>query len=89
MWRPEERIKYKPQPGPWPTREEAESSLLFSPIDIGPITLRQRTWVPAMVPWRATEDGFLTEELLDWYGRYAEGKPGRCCASVTTGSCRA
>jgi 2,4-dienoyl-CoA reductase-like NADH-dependent reductase (Old Yellow Enzyme family) len=83
MWRPKERIKYKPQPGPWPTREEAQASLLFSPVDIGPITLKQRTWVPAMVPWRATEDGFITEELLDWYGRYAEGKPGAIVVEAT------
>jgi hypothetical protein len=83
MWRPKERIKYKPQPGPWPTREEAESSLLFSPVNIGPISLRQRTWVPAMVPWRATEDGFMTEELLDWYGRYAEGRPGAIVVEAT------
>ena len=74
MWRPSERIKYQPQPGPWPTREEAEASMLFSPIDIGAQKLRQRTWVPAMVPWRATEEGFVTQDILDWYRRYAEGR---------------
>ena len=83
MWRPKERIKYKPQPGPWPTRDAAEASLLFTPVDIGPISLQQRTWVPAMVPWRATDDGFMTEELLDWYGRYAEGKPGAIVVEAT------
>jgi len=83
MWRPKERIKYKPQPGPWPTQEAAAASLLFSPVDIGPISIRQRTWVPAMVPWRATEDGFMTPELLDWYGRYAEGKPGAIVVEAT------
>ena len=36
----------------------------------------QRTWVPAMVPWRATEDGFVTPEVLEWYARFAEGRPG-------------
>ena len=83
MWRPKERIKYKPQPGAWPTRDAAEASLLFTPVDIGPISLQQRTWVPAMVPWRATDDGFMTEELLDWYGRYAEGKPGAIVVEAT------
>lgn len=83
MWRPEERIKYKPRPGRWPTRDEAEAALLFSPVDIGPIRLEQRTWVPAMVPWRATEDGFITQDLLDWYGRYAEGKPGAIVVEAT------
>jgi 2,4-dienoyl-CoA reductase-like NADH-dependent reductase (Old Yellow Enzyme family) len=29
-----------------------------------------------MVPWRATDDGFVTERNLDWYGRFAEGRPG-------------
>ncbi len=83
MWRPKERIKYKPDPGPWPTRAEAEASLLFSPIRIGPISLRQRTWVPAMVPWRATEDGVMTADLLDWYERYARGKPGAIVVEAT------
>ena len=73
MWRPKERIKYQPQPGPWPSREEAAASMLFSPVEIGPIALRQRTWVPAMVPWRATEDGIVTQDILDWYERYAMG----------------
>jgi 2,4-dienoyl-CoA reductase-like NADH-dependent reductase (Old Yellow Enzyme family) len=43
-----------------PSAAEARASRLFSPIDIGPIALAQRTWVPAMVPWRATEEGYVT-----------------------------
>jgi len=83
MWRPSERIKYKPQPGPWPTREEAEASRLFSPVSVGNAELNQRTWVPAMVPWRATEDGVVTPDVLDWYRRYAEGKPGAIVVEAT------
>ncbi|MDH3441200.1 MAG: NADH:flavin oxidoreductase, partial [Gammaproteobacteria bacterium] len=83
MWRPSERIKYKPQPGPWPTREEAEASRLFSPVSVGSAELKQRTWVPAMVPWRATEDGVVTPDVLDWYRRYAEGKPGAIVVEAT------
>ena len=83
MWRPAERIKYKPVPGDWPTREQAASSRLFSPVSIGPVRLAQRTWVPAMVPWRATEDGFVTEDLLDWYGRFARGRPGAIVVEAT------
>jgi len=60
----------------WPTQEEAMGSLLFSPIQVGPLQIRERTWVPAMVPWRATEDGFVTPEVLDWYERFARGQPG-------------
>ncbi len=83
MWRPEQRIKYKPQPGSWPSREEAEASMLFSPVDFGVTELRQRTWVPAMVPWRATEDGMVTNDVLDWYRRFAEGKPGAIVVEAT------
>ncbi len=28
-----------------------------------------------MVPWRATEEGFVTEANIDWYGRFARGRP--------------
>jgi 2,4-dienoyl-CoA reductase-like NADH-dependent reductase (Old Yellow Enzyme family) len=51
-------------------------SVLFSPIRLGPNQVRERTWVPAMVPWRATDDGFVTPEVLDWYERFAHGQPG-------------
>jgi len=83
MWRPPERIKWKPDPGPAPTAAEAAASRLFSPIEIGRITLRQRTWVPAMVPWRATEDGFVTPDVIDWYTRFARGKPGAIVVEAT------
>lgn len=83
MWRPPERIKYEPQPGEWPDRDTAESSLLFSPLKVGPVTLEQRTWVPAMVPWRATEDGHVTPELLAWYRRFAQGRPGALVVEAT------
>ena len=83
MWRPVERIKYAPQPGSWPSKEESENSLLFRPVLVGPETLLQRTWVPAMVPWRATEDGFVTSDILDWYRRYAEGRPGAIVVEAT------
>jgi 2,4-dienoyl-CoA reductase-like NADH-dependent reductase (Old Yellow Enzyme family) len=83
MWRPAERIKYRPAPGPWPSRDEAERSTLFSPVRVGPLQLRQRTWVPAMVPWRATDDGHVTPALLDWYRRFARGKPGAIVVEAT------
>jgi len=83
MWRPPERIKWKPAPGRWPTREEAERSMLFSPVEIGPLRLESRTWVPAMVPWRATEEGFVTDENLEWYERFARGRPGAIVVEAT------
>ena len=36
-----------------------------------------------MVPWRATDDGFVTDDVLDWYGRFAEGKPGVLVVEAT------
>jgi len=57
--------------------------MLFSPIRVGGVTLESRTWVPAMVPWRATEEGFVTRNILDWYGRFAEGRPGAIVVEAT------
>jgi 2,4-dienoyl-CoA reductase-like NADH-dependent reductase (Old Yellow Enzyme family) len=70
-------------PTRWPTREEARASRLFSPIRLGPVSARARTWVPAMVPWRSVEEGFVTRELLDWYGRFADGRPGVLVVEAT------
>ena len=67
----------------WPTREEAEASLWFSPIRYGPVQALWRTWVPAMVPWRATEDGFVTEAVVEWYRRFAMGQPGVLVVEAT------
>ncbi|MBM3487997.1 MAG: NADH:flavin oxidoreductase [Alphaproteobacteria bacterium] len=83
MWRPAERIKWQPDPGVWPTRAEAAASRLFAPIALGPVGLATRTWVPAMVPWRATEDGFVTPEVIDWYARFAAGRPGAIVVEAT------
>ncbi len=67
----------------WPTAEDAARSLLFSPVALGSVTVTSRTWVPAMVPWRATEDGFVTPHVLDWYGRFADGAPGVIVVEAT------
>lgn len=83
MWRPPQRIKWQPDPGEWPTKAEAAASRLFSPVALGPVTLEQRTWIPAMVPWRATGDGMVTPEVLDWYGRFARGRPGAIVVEAT------
>jgi 2,4-dienoyl-CoA reductase-like NADH-dependent reductase (Old Yellow Enzyme family) len=36
-----------------------------------------------MVPWRATEDGMVTEDVLEWYERYGRGKPGVIVVEAT------
>ncbi|MBS0376894.1 MAG: NADH:flavin oxidoreductase [Proteobacteria bacterium] len=83
MWRPSERIRYAPAPGRWPTAAQAAASHLFSPVTVGPITLRARTWVPAMVPWRARADGLVSPEILSWYQRFAQGRPGALVVEAT------
>ncbi|MEK9947233.1 MAG: NADH:flavin oxidoreductase, partial [Alphaproteobacteria bacterium] len=83
MWRPKERIKWKADVARWPSAKEAAASKLFSPVRFGPVEARHRTWVPAMVPWRATDAGFVTPEVLDWYGRFARGKPGVLVVEAT------
>ena len=86
MWRPAERIKYVAEPGRWPTRKEAKQARLFQPLALGRnghCQLNDRTWVPAMVPWRATEDGVVTPDVLDWYRRFAQGRPGVIVVEAT------
>jgi 2,4-dienoyl-CoA reductase-like NADH-dependent reductase (Old Yellow Enzyme family) len=83
MWRPPERIRYEATLGRMPSRAEAAAARLFQPLAIGPVHLEQRTWVPAMVPWRATEEGYVTEEVIDWYERFARGRPGAIVVEAT------
>jgi 2,4-dienoyl-CoA reductase-like NADH-dependent reductase (Old Yellow Enzyme family) len=83
MWQPPERIKHAPPVAAWPTREQVGASLMYQPIEIGPRTATTRTWIPAMVPWRATEDGFVTRDVVDWYRRFAEGRPGVLVVEAT------
>lgn len=69
---------------PWPTAEEAARSRLFSPLALAHgAPLAARTWVPAMVPWRATEEGEVTDAVCRWYGRYADGEPGAIVVEAT------
>jgi 2,4-dienoyl-CoA reductase-like NADH-dependent reductase (Old Yellow Enzyme family) len=83
MWKFKNPIRHHIRETRWPTKSEAEASLLFQPIQIGRKIAQSRTWVPAMVPWRATEDGFVTKQNLDWYRRFAEGRPGVLVVEAT------
>jgi len=83
MWQPPERIKHERPEAAWPSRETVSASLMFQPIEIGPRTATTRTWVPAMVPWRASDDGFVTQDVIDWYRRFAEGRPGVLVVEAT------
>jgi 2,4-dienoyl-CoA reductase-like NADH-dependent reductase (Old Yellow Enzyme family) len=83
MWRPPERIRHDARPGRWPTADEAARSLLFSPLRVGGHELPHRGWVPAMVPWRANEDGVVSRNVLDWYARFARGRPAALVVEAT------
>jgi 2,4-dienoyl-CoA reductase-like NADH-dependent reductase (Old Yellow Enzyme family) len=83
MWKPAERLKYDPHPGPPPDANHAARARLFSRLDIGPVRLQTRSWVPAMVPWRASPDGLVTDDVLDWYERFARGRPGGLVIEAT------
>jgi len=83
MWKFKNPIRHPIPETRWPTAEEAARSMLFAPVAVGPMTLASRTWVPAMVPWRATEDGFVTQANLDWYRRFAAGRPAALVVEAT------
>ena len=83
MWTPPERIRHPLPVARWPSAEEALASRWLSPIAIGQRTARTRTWVPAMVPWRATDEGECTQDVIDWYRRFAEGRPGVLVVEAT------
>lgn len=83
MWQPPERLKHELPAAAWPTAEQAAGARMFQPQALGPRSAKTRTWIPAMVPWRATEDGFATPDVIDWYRRFAEGKPGVLVVEAT------
>jgi 2,4-dienoyl-CoA reductase-like NADH-dependent reductase (Old Yellow Enzyme family) len=83
MWKFAKPIRHQIPATRWPSAQQAAQSLLYQPINIGPIQAASRTWVPAMVPWRATEDGFVTQDNLDWYRRFAKGRPGVLVVEAT------
>ena len=83
MWHPRPFTKHSIPPTRPPTSEEAARSLWFRPLRAGRLDLRERTWVPAMVPWRATGDGLVTPEVLAWYERFARGRPGALVVEAT------
>lgn len=84
MWSPPERIKHSLPIARSPSADEASRALLFRPLSLkSGLVLADRTWVPAMVPWRATEEGFVTRGVLDWYARFARGRPGAIVVEAT------
>jgi 2,4-dienoyl-CoA reductase-like NADH-dependent reductase (Old Yellow Enzyme family) len=83
MWHPEPAVRHTILETRWPNAEDAARALLFQPVRVGAVELESRTWVSAMVPWRATVDGLVTRENLEWYGRFAAGRPGAIVVEAT------
>jgi 2,4-dienoyl-CoA reductase-like NADH-dependent reductase (Old Yellow Enzyme family) len=83
MWKPAEKIRFESSPGHWPSAQQAEQSLLFRPLKYQALHLEGRTWIPAMVPWRSNEEGFVTQDNLDWYRRFAKGRPSAIVVEAT------
>ena len=83
MWHPVPFLKHPIPTTQPPTVEAAARSRWFSPLRVGRLDLHERTWVPAMVPWRATDDGLVTPEVLGWYERFARGQPGALVVEAT------
>ncbi|HEV7684094.1 MAG TPA: NADH:flavin oxidoreductase [Pyrinomonadaceae bacterium] len=83
MWKFANPIRHQIPATRWPSAAEAAQSLLYQPVHIGSLEAANRTWVPAMVPWRATADGFVTQDNLDWYRRFAKGQPGVLVVEAT------
>ena len=65
-----------------PSRAQA---LLFQAFPIGQVgqVLANRIWLPAMVTWRGTEDGFVTDSVREIYLRYALGGAGMIVLEAT------
>lgn len=84
MWKPPERVRHTLPPEAPPTADEAARSRLFSRLELASgLGLESRAWVPAMVPWRATGEGAVTDAVVAWYERFARGEPGALVVEAT------
>lgn len=50
--------------------------MLFTPLSLGPCTVENRVWLPAMVTWLSNDAGEVTPDVTARYTRYARGRPG-------------
>ncbi|MBM4376907.1 MAG: NADH:flavin oxidoreductase [Deltaproteobacteria bacterium] len=83
-YRPPERIRHALPVLGEPSASEAADARLFAPLCLASgLVLAERTWVPAMVPWRATAEGEVSPAVLAWYRRFAEGEPGAIVVEAT------
>ena len=83
MQAPPERIRHQLPVGALAGRGRSGIVAAVQSASAGRLHLADRTWVPAMVPWRATDDGFVTDDVLGWYERFAKGQPGVIVVEAT------
>jgi 2,4-dienoyl-CoA reductase-like NADH-dependent reductase (Old Yellow Enzyme family) len=57
--------------------------LLFSPLSLNGLVLPNRIVVPAMVTRLPGEDGFVNQDTMDRYIRFARGEPGMIVVEAT------
>ena len=82
MWTPPERIRHPLPETRWPSREEAAASTLFFRFNSRIFTSSSE---PGFQPWSlaCNRGGEVTENVLNWYGRFAQGKPGAIVVEAT------
>src|SRR5512145_2180157 len=66
-------------------KEEKEDHMegyahVFSPLKIGRITTKNRIEASPAIPFLASEDYFVTRELIEWHRRMAKG--GACIVTI-------
>jgi len=68
-----------------PVGPERARSLVFTPFPLGGggLVMPNRIWLPAMVTWRGTLDGFVTAAVREIYLRYARGGAGMIVLEAT------
>ncbi len=57
---------------------------LFEPFTVGTLTLPNRLAVPAMVTRLAGEDGYVNDDIVERYSRFAEGGVGLIVVEATS-----
>ncbi|HUV59687.1 MAG TPA: FAD-dependent oxidoreductase [Desulfatiglandales bacterium] len=62
---------------------QSNLSKLFEPIEIGKISVRNRVLMPAMATCFATGDHFVTDQLISYYAKRAEGGVGLIIVEAT------
>lgn len=62
----------------------ASSSVLLSPLRIGPIDVPNRIAVPAMVTRLSGDDGFVNDDIVERYQRFSEGGAGLIVVEATS-----